>query len=490
MAAAGPDRELEWQEVQAIVDEEIQRMPAIYRDAFVVCCLEQNTAAEASRVLRVKEGTVKSRLFKARALLQQALRRRGVGLSAVMATTALTAATAKAAVSRSLVTSTVNAAMGIAAGKPLATAAVSANVAALLKGATTAMFISQLKTTTMIVFVLVVAGTGVGVGASGRGGAAVTEERLARVEPPRNGPSSQGRVREELTGPPEKEAKAVVEVRGRVLDPDGKLAAGAEVAVVLWEVLTFSSWERPPIDGTRLVARSTSDAEGRFRLAVPQPLPVFRHALLVLARAPGHGIGWATVDSQGTPAEAEVRLLPEGTIAGRVVDLQGGPVVGLKIHASRLTRRKGDGWETLPLPDDAVTATTDDRGRFAFPSIGRGLGAHLEIDDLHCAPKELDINIGDAEKAGHLVIGVVPPAIVEGRVVCEDTGEPVANAHLVVSTYTKPEEGYTTGGGTVDGKTDARALPGQRGPRQHRFRLGRPAGRPAVPRRFHEVRLA
>ncbi len=239
--------------------------------------------------------------------------------------------------------------------------------------------------------------------------------------------------------------------------------------MVLWEVLWFSSWERPAIDGTRLVARTTSEAEGRFRLTVPQPLPVFRHQLLVLARAPGHGIGWAGVSSQATRTEAEIRLLPEGTIAGQVVDLQGGPVVGLTISATHLTWHKGDDWRHLPLPPNFLTATTDDQGRFAFRGVGRDLGVHLDINDLHCAPKRLDVNTGQPEKSGHLIIGVAPPAVIEGRAVCEDTGKPMANAPLEVYTVNKSEEGYLTPAGSVFGKTDARghfrvsAVPGTTG---------------------------
>lgn len=254
--------------------------------------------------------------------------------------------------------------------------------------------------------------------------------------------------------PARPEEKKQIAVTGRVLDENGKPVPGAAVAVVVQEVLRFSSWERHALDRTELKARTTSDADGRFRLTTPQLPPVTRRGVRVLARAPGHALAWATVDPDAGEAKVELRLTPEGPIAGKVVDLSGGPVAGLKIHASRLTRKKGDGSDTLPLPDDAVTATTDERGRFAFPSIGRGLSAHLEIDDLHCAPKELDVNTAD-EKAGHLVLAVAPPQIIEGRVVCEDTGKPIPYARLDINSYTKSEQGYYTGGGAVLGQADA-----------------------------------
>jgi hypothetical protein len=143
--------------------------------------------------------------------------------------------------------------------------------------------------------------------------------------------------------------------------------------------------------------------------------------------------------------------------------------VGLKISATHMTWHKGNDWRHLPLPENFVTAATDNQGRFAFRGVGRDLGVDLDIDDLHCAPKKLDVNTGQPEKSGHLVIGVAPPAIVEGRAVCEDTGKPMANAALEVQTSAKSEEGLLTPRGLVTGRTDARGhfrvstLPGSTG---------------------------
>jgi protocatechuate 3,4-dioxygenase beta subunit len=306
------------------------------------------------------------------------------------------------------------------------------------------MTLSKCKIATLLLLAAGIVGTGFGFALHRSPTVQATE--TAREESPQDRPAPVPARRPE--------EKKEIAVTGRVLDDNGKPVPGAEVAVVVREVLRFSIWERYALDKTELKARTTSDADGRFHLTSPQLPPVTRREVHVLARAPGHALAWAPVDPNAREAKAELRLVPEGPIAGKVVDLSGGPVAGLKIHASRLTRKKGDGWDTLPLPVDAVTATTDERGRFAFPGIGRGLSAHLEIDDLHCAPKEMDVNTGD-EKAGYLVLGVTPPQVIEGRVVCEDTGKPMPYARLDINSYTKSEEGYTTGGGAVLGQADA-----------------------------------
>lgn len=69
-------------ELQGVMDEELSLLPKHYRGVIVLCDLEGMSRKEASRQLGIPEGSVASRLARARALLAKRLDRRGVVFSA------------------------------------------------------------------------------------------------------------------------------------------------------------------------------------------------------------------------------------------------------------------------------------------------------------------------------------------------------------------------------------------------------------------------
>jgi len=134
-------------ELREVIDDELSRLPADYRAAVVACDLEGRTRKEAASQLGWNEGTVASRLARARSLLAGRLARRGVTIPAVGLSVALGVdSTAAAALPRVVL------------------AAHSERVAALAMEAIRAMSATKLKTTIAVVLAVVgLAGGGTGV---------------------------------------------------------------------------------------------------------------------------------------------------------------------------------------------------------------------------------------------------------------------------------------------------------------------------------------
>ena len=124
-------------DLAVVLDEELGRLPEHYRGAVVLCDLEGLTRKEAARRLGIPEGSVASRLARARALLARRLARRGVALGGGAAA-ALAAGRASASAPPALVASTIRAAGLLAAGKAAATGVISAEVTAVAASGPTA----------------------------------------------------------------------------------------------------------------------------------------------------------------------------------------------------------------------------------------------------------------------------------------------------------------------------------------------------------------
>jgi RNA polymerase sigma factor (sigma-70 family) len=151
-----PDRD--W---QALLDEELSRLPEKYRAPIVLCDLEGKTQKDAARQLGWPVGTVSGRLSRARAILAVRLRRRGVTLSTTALAAALTPDNASASVSLTLAESIVKAAGQFAAGQSSLQSVASAVAEGVLKS----MLLTKLKSLAVgfltVAFVLAV-GSAVG----------------------------------------------------------------------------------------------------------------------------------------------------------------------------------------------------------------------------------------------------------------------------------------------------------------------------------------
>jgi beta-lactamase regulating signal transducer with metallopeptidase domain len=191
-------------------------------------------------------------------------------------------------------------------------------------------------------------------------------------------------------------ADAPTTIRGTVLRPDGKPARDATVAVYQWK--ESRRWER--------VASTQSDARGKFELGRPASDEVG----FFLATAEGLGFDCRRrVDAEHSQPLV-MQLVADEPIRGRVLDLEGHPVVGARVHVVLITDSRSrslgpwlaalksgtprynaaahallgpilsvglanNSWDTT-IPGVQDSTTTDGDGRFTF----RGLGAERVID--------------------------------------------------------------------------------------------------------------
>ena len=71
--AADPEKLYTKQELRDLVEKAIQSLPAIYREALILCDIEGMSAKEAADVLGVNIPALKSRLLRARLMMREAL---------------------------------------------------------------------------------------------------------------------------------------------------------------------------------------------------------------------------------------------------------------------------------------------------------------------------------------------------------------------------------------------------------------------------------
>jgi RNA polymerase sigma factor (sigma-70 family) len=165
-----PLAEISVREAQDILDQELLRMPEKLRAPLVLCCLEGLTRDEAAQRLGWSVSLVKSRLEQARELLSKRLPRRGLAPSVAFLTLLVGGQTVRAAVPRALLSTTVQAAAGHAAGA-------SPGALALAKGMVPGIVAARLRCVTAV---LLLVGT-LGVGAAGLVGAAGSSSVSPRV---------------------------------------------------------------------------------------------------------------------------------------------------------------------------------------------------------------------------------------------------------------------------------------------------------------------
>lgn len=209
--------------------------------------------------------------------------------------------------------------------------------------------------------------------------------------------------------------RAGVLVRGKVNDVNGGPIAGAHVRVKAddsWATLgvVIPTWS-PPV---------TSDRDGGFQVWVaPGPVEVSASA-----------DGYADGGVEGTaPTEVVILLMPEGSLAGRVVDAQGQPVADALVEANYVdTLRK-----THSDVNGAFTIGRLPAARYEVSARApNGYGQHAGLVEVSLGRQTSDVTIqllAAARVSGTVMLGDTPCA--EPRVELRDVRTEVE--HVMIS---------------------------------------------------------
>jgi RNA polymerase sigma factor (sigma-70 family) len=142
-----------WRELQPLLDRELSRLPDVYREVIVLSDLEGKTRKEVARQLGLPEGTVGSRLARARTMLAKRLPRHGLEMSGAALAVVLAQKTASASVPASVLSSTIQAATLVAASHGTS-AGISGKVVTLITGVLKTMSVNKITVATTVLLAL------------------------------------------------------------------------------------------------------------------------------------------------------------------------------------------------------------------------------------------------------------------------------------------------------------------------------------------------
>ncbi len=509
--------------------EEIARLPEKYRLPILLCDLEGLPQAQAAGQLRWSERTLRRRLAEARDRLKGRLARRGLAPDGAMLG-AVFLREARASLPAVLNERTVRSAMDLV-NHTITAGTVSAAAGSLTREVLKIMLLQKLKLASAALL-------GAGLMAW-----AASAALIPRGDEPQKAAPAPVAKRSTPTNAPQPapepdplDAVGMFSVRGRVLDPDGKPVAGAEIYVHHYSFHIMASATSNTVPASQSGRVTVSDADGRFHFELDKSasdfpyrdFPVW-HGAQIAAVAPGYGPAWVEAGSllKGGEATSQLEVLStnvtlklgsllkggEATlqlvrddvpIRGRVLDLQGRPVAGVTVRATGIQAVRDGADKDAMLASGEIkyeqmssqysgptwlgqqgTFSTDADGRFEVRGVGRDRIVELEFQSPILEKVYLYAMARPARTpskprprpsrpAGTMMIGQPPPPLLVGATFEQIAGptKPITGVVRLKGTG-KPLAGVHILGAEPSTWTEVSALTDAQG----RFRLvGLPKG--------------
>jgi RNA polymerase sigma factor (sigma-70 family) len=300
--AAAPSEDVMWRDLRPVLDGAINELPSRYRVPFVLCYLQGFTQAQAAREMGCPEGTVATRLSRARQRLRTRLARHGLGVAAGTLALGVWSSTASATLPALLSVSTVRIATVFRAGKASPADGIPAKVAALTKGVSKAMFMTKLRFVLGLValFVATVGGAGVWTFAAVGSEPTPAAPQPAQVTPPVAEPAPRPIPRALVPQPLAIDEK----------EPTSAVAYTENFAVHA---------------STRRIAQLLGEAAERSRKKeaerwLGKELPAWSERCAIHVRTTDGGMGGATTFSFGETRVLDFGATSDGGVAGSIVE--------------------------------------------------------------------------------------------------------------------------------------------------------------------------
>ena len=481
---------IDWIDVAPLLDFELNALPEKYRTPVVLVDLEGRSHKEVAQELGWPEGTLASRLMRARNLLKKRLGMRGISLPVGAMTILITENSASAAVPASIMLPVIQATQLAAFQQSVASGVISPSVAAITEGTLKSMFMTTIKQA--IVGLILLAGFGLG-------GAALLQQSLAQQL---NAQANVAKPEDEVT----------YHFAGTVVDEHGNPAVGAKIWMEYW---------RKDMAINDPLPLALTDEQGKFEIHCKntdfsdeaEPNGWLDYGFLVASKD-RHGVnsgnklyfettgqmesyidsqspkGWKANVEKYWGAKSDILKLvaDDAPVRGRILNRNDQPVAGAKVEAIavegtadgtlanwEIEAKKPDAYwwsDALRIPllrpisghhvnaNDAPTIPsvfTDENGNFTLHGIGRerlaqvvvsGKGIETAVLRVRTRPGEIiEIPTVKPPATGPYVetiypnqftVKVGPSMPVEGFVTNQKTGQPLENVLVqadLISSY-------------------------------------------------------